>query len=157
MSKTLGFLVIALFAFVPTLWAAETPYDFVACFDYKFTPVETTADITAVGVEMWAIAASSTTKEWENATQHSVSTNWSMGARVGGKGLTKTLDSAGNSVVGETEVTAAGEGTFVFLSGTGKYKGIQGGGFYKRVGTGKPSVAGTLQVCTREWGKYTLP
>jgi len=157
MNRTLGFLVIALFALVPTLWAAETPYDFVACFSYKVTPVETTADITAVGLEGWGIVASSTTKEWENATAHGVYVNWSMGGKAGGKSLLKWLTAAGDTIVGQADVTGTGEGTWAFLSGTGKLKGIQGGGWWKAVSAAKPIVQGTAQSCHHIWGKYTLP
>jgi hypothetical protein len=157
MRKTLGFLVIALFAFVPTLWAAETAFDQVNCFVSKTIPLESTPDITAFAVDTVGIAASSTTKEWESATWHCVLSIRIMAGKWAGGGLCKMLDSAGDSYVNESTYTGPGEGTATFLSGTGKYKGIHGGGIFKAVVNGKPIVEGTSATCNHYWGKYTLP
>jgi len=46
---------------------------------------------------------------------------------------------------------------WTWLAGTGKFKGIQGGGSFKQLFNGKPVEPGTTQGCRRDWGKYTLP
>jgi hypothetical protein len=66
-------------------------------------------------------------------------------------------DTSGNTAVGEFEQTAPGEGTWVWLSGTGKFKGIKGGGRWKNVGRGTPITEGTGLVCIRDTGTYTVP
>jgi hypothetical protein len=158
MSRRLGFLAIGLVAFVPTLWAAETAFDIVVCYHAKTMLLEGTADITAVSIEQWGIVANSTTKEFENATWHCVGPVRTMGGKSIGRGLCKSQDSAGDSFVAEWEMTGTwGEGTMAFLSGTGKFKGIQGGFLWKTVARGKPIVEGTAQYCHQGRGKYTLP
>ena len=141
----------------PMAWGAETTYDFVACGNQKYTLLEASADITAVGAEQWAIVASSTTKDWENATQHCVGFWRKLEGKEAGKGLCKWSDPAGNTAVGEYEQMASGEGSWVWLTGTGKFKGIKGGGRWKVVSNAKPIVEGTGQFCSHDWGKYTLP
>jgi hypothetical protein len=49
------------------------------------------------------------------------------------------------------------EGTMTPLFGTGKYKGIKGGGKEKRIAGGKPIVEGTSQFCTNSKGTFTVP
>ena len=50
-----------------------------------------------------------------------------------------------------------GEGTWKFLYGTEKWKGITGGGKYKIVNRGKPIAKGTFQSCNQVTGTYELP
>ena len=46
---------------------------------------------------------------------------------------------------------------FAWVAGLGKLKGIEGGGTFKPVFTDKPSEAGTVQGCRRDWGRFKLP
>ena len=137
--------------------AAELTYDFVACGTQRFTLLEGRPEVTAVGSEQWAIVARSATKDWENATQHCVGTWRVVDGREAARGICKWSDTSGNTAVGEFEQTAPGEGTWAWLSGTGKFKGIQGGGRWKVVGQGRPIVEGTGQLCSHDTGTYTLP
>ena len=45
-------------------------------------------------------------------------------------------------------------GRFTWLAGTGKLKGIQGGGTFKTVFDARPAQEGTGQGCRRDWGKF---
>ena len=157
MTRILCLLSLALAGFAPSLWAAETPYDFVKCATGKITPLEISADLRAAGMENWGITASSTTKDFENATTHCVGFSRVVEGKPAGRGLCKWMDSAGNTAFGEYEVLAPGEGTFVWVTGTGKFKGIKGGGQWKVFSSAKPVAEGTAQWCERYWGKYTLP
>jgi hypothetical protein len=49
------------------------------------------------------------------------------------------------------------DGTAVFLSGTGKYEGISGGGSNKVVGRFPAAKPGTFQGCSHAVGTYKLP
>ena len=49
------------------------------------------------------------------------------------------------------------EATTTLLAGTGKWKGIKGGGKAVRVTKGKPIAPGTDQFCNIHKGKFTLP
>lgn len=91
--------------------------------------------------------------------------NWSMSDMTQGNGphdgcakLEKGDDSAvakwsGNvttTMSAEGTPTTTFEGTFTYVGGTGKYKGIQGGGTYKGTFTGKDTY-------TSDWqGTYTI-
>jgi hypothetical protein len=50
-----------------------------------------------------------------------------------------------------------GVGTWAFQHGTGKWKGISGGGSYEPLGPTRPVEAGTYQNCARIKGSYRLP
>lgn len=154
---TKGFLLVAVAALAPRAFGAETAYDFVACGNSKITMLEARADLTAFGVELLGIVATSTTKEMENMTQHCLGTMRVVDGKQTGKGMCKWTDPAGNTFVGEWEMNATGEGTWVFLSGTGKFKGIKGGGSFQYLSKARPIVEGTAQSCRRDRGAFTLP
>ena len=157
MKRRLNLLVIAMFAFAPTTWAAESAVDFVKCSSAKITPLNVGGDITAIGMENWGIVASGSTKEFENSSTHCVGFLRVIGGKRAGRGMCKILDPGGNTVLGEFEILGPGEGSWEFLAGTGKFKGIGGSGQWKVYTAAKPSAEGTSQFCERYTGKYTLP
>jgi hypothetical protein len=157
MRKPLVLLVMAMFAFVPSLWAAEAAVDFVKCSSMKVTSINVGGDVTANGLENWGIVASGTSKEFDNNSTHCVGFLRVIGGKRAGKGMCKFLDPAGNTALAEWEILGAGEGSWEFLAGTGKFKGIGGSGTWKVFTTAKPSADGTGQFCERYTGKYTLP
>ena len=59
----------------------------------------------------------------------------------------------GDFVIGEQ---AFDSGKCKFLQGTGKWKGITGGGEFVPLTSGKPIVAGTAQGCFKATGTYEL-
>lgn len=137
--------------------AAEVAYDFVVCTHGRHTLVEGNADIAALGVENWGIVASSSTKEWEGATTHCAGYVRIMGSRPVGKGVCKWFLAAGDTAVGEFEYPVIGEPVFTWLTGTGRLKGILGGGSFKEMPNGRPADVGTSQGCRRDWGRYSAP
>jgi hypothetical protein len=50
-----------------------------------------------------------------------------------------------------------GTGTFRYVYGTGKWKGISGGGEYQPVATTRAVDGGTYQNCIKTQGSYTVP
>ena len=138
-------------------WPAEVSYDFVACTHTRQTVVEASPELVAFGLDNWGIVANSTTKEWENATTRCVGYLRVAAGKPVGKGVCRWIVSSGDTAVGEFEYPPAGEASFTWLTGTGKFKGIQGGGTFKQISNAKPSESGTSQACRRDWGKYTLP
>jgi hypothetical protein len=149
-------LPVAVAAFAAEGRAAETAYDFVACGSAKLTMLEARADFTAFGLELFGIIATSTTKDLESATHHCLGTIRIQDGKRTGKGMCKWTDAAGNTFVGEFESTG-NEGKWVFLSGTGRFKGVKGGGQFQYLTNAKPAVDGTAQSCRRDWGTYTIP
>lgn len=148
---------VALLAAVPAAWAAEFSYDFVACTHSRRIAVESTPDVQAFGFEVWGVVASSTTKEWEGATTHCTGHLRVIGGKPLGKGVCKWMDAAGDSAIGEFEYLAVAPPTWTWLAGTGRLKGISGGGTFQQLISGKPVDPGTSQGCRRDWGKYSLP
>jgi hypothetical protein len=70
----------------------------------------------------------------------------------------KFMDPDGDFVILETAV-APGEtgGIIKFLQGTGKWKGIEGGGKVRTMTRAKPITPGTVQGCYRYTGTFELP
>lgn len=136
--------------------AQEAVYDFVACTHSKISLLESGPHFMAYGAESWGTVASSTTKGWENASTRCLGYARVVAGKPYGKGTCKWVFATGDSAVGEYEYGEAGA-KFTWLAGTGKLKGIEGGGTFKQVFSAKPSEVGTAQGCRRDWGKYKLP
>ena len=139
-------------------WARDVDYDFVVCTHGRSTVLEASADIVGFGSESWGVVASSTTKEWEKATQHCVGYMRVIGGKPVGKGLCKWFFMSGDTAIGEWEVPDNGQNSFRWLSGTGGMKGISAvNSNFAFLGNGKAAEAGTSQGCRRDWGRYALP
>jgi hypothetical protein len=70
----------------------------------------------------------------------------------------KFMDPDGDFVILETTLAPGEkEGSFKFLQGTGKWKGIKGSGKVKAITRGKPITPGTNQGCNRWMGTFELP
>jgi hypothetical protein len=149
--------LMALIAIAGSAIAAEAAYDFVACTHGKRTPIEVNGEYAAFSIESWGVVASSTTKEWENASTHCVGYLRVITGNPLGKGVCKWVQNTGDTAIGEFEFSATAEPRWTWLSGAGKLKGISGGGTFKEVFDAKTVDVGTSQGCRRDWGKYTLP
>jgi hypothetical protein len=66
-------------------------------------------------------------------------------------------DSDGDTFIGTYLDEPGKPGTWAFLGGTGKWKGVTGSGTYQHVSSSKPRPDGTGEGCTTHSGKYTLP
>lgn len=152
----LTLLAAATAALASGAMAQEMAYDFVACTHSKLTMLESNAEFAAYSAESWGTVASSTTKEWENASTHCLGYGRVMGGKPYGKGTCKWVFATGESAVGEYEYSDV-SAKFTWLVGMGKLKGIEGGGTFKPVFTAKPSEPGTSQGCRRDWGRFKLP
>jgi hypothetical protein len=137
--------------------AAEFTYNFVACGHSKQTAIEAGPEFTAIGFEQWGLVANSTTKDWENATTKCVGYLRIVGGKPVGKGVCKWVQAGGDTAFGEFEYPVTGEPSFTWLHGTGKLKGIQGGGSFKQISNARPVEPGTGQSCRQDWGRFTTP
>jgi hypothetical protein len=147
---------IALFVLAQGAFAAESAYDFVVCTHGKRTMLESNSDYTVFGTEGWGAVASSTTKDWENASTHCTGYMRVVAGKPYGKGVCKWTEAGGDSAIGEYEFSHTGA-NWTWLSGTGRLKGISGGGTFKEVFTARPVDPATSQGCRRDWGKFILP
>lgn len=119
--------------------------------------LQANADIVAFGVESWGVVSASSTKLFEQASTHCVGYLRVLAGKPVGKGSCKWVVQGGDSGVGEFEYPVSGEPKWTWLSGTGRLKGISGGGTFKEVFSA-PVVDPTMsQGCRRDWGSATLP
>jgi len=142
---------------LPSAWSADFSYDFVACTHGTQRMLESGPDMVAFGSESWGIVASSTTKDWEDATTRCVGYRRIAGGKPVGKGVCRWVQASGDTAIGEWEMPATGESTWTWLGGTGKLSGIRGGGTFQTVTRAKAAEPGTGQSCRRDWGKYKQP
>jgi len=70
----------------------------------------------------------------------------------------KYLDPDGDYVIFRyTQNPGEKAATTTLLAGTGKWKGITGGGKAVRITRGKPVAPGTIQFCNNHKGTFTVP
>lgn len=150
-------LSVAMLGLSQAALGADSSYDFTVCTQSRRVMLEATADIVAFGVESWGVVAGSTTPFWEKASTHCVGYLRIMGGRPVGKGNCKWTAFGGDSAVGEWEYPPAGEPSWTWLRGTGKLKGIRGGGSFRELFDAKPADPGMSAGCRRDRGTYSLP
>jgi hypothetical protein len=136
--------------------AAES-YDITNCGASTVTTVSATEEVTVMSVNTKGITRSnSANKAFENATYECASVVSVAGVQRSGLGYCKFMAPDGDFFVGEMMPDSTGGGKWKFSQGTGKRKGITGGGEYLPLTSGKPIVAGTGQGCVRATGTYEL-
>jgi hypothetical protein len=140
------------------LCAAETEYSGIWCGSAKRTVLESSPELTLAMFDQFGIQTpGSTFKPWENATTHCMGYARSMQGKLTQKGACRWTDTAGDTFTGEYEALPDRPPVWTFLAGTGKWKGIKGGGTYRVVTAAKPAESGTFQVCMEHSGKFELP
>ena len=154
----LGILIIA-FVFFTFISAsqAEQHYDVTDCGSMTFTLHAESTELTIRTFEFRGITRStSDIKVFDNCTVFYVGIAKNSPTKGTAYGYSKYLAPDGDYVIMESiredDVT-----TMKFLQGTGKWKGIEGGGTLRRIAVGKPIVPGTSQYCTRHIGTFELP
>ena len=143
-------------ASLPAVADAAESYDITSCGASTITTVSTSQELTVLAIDIKGIARSTTEKKaFDNSTYHCASVLRIRGNERGGLGYCKFMDPDGDFVIGEQAV-GPGDTQWKFLHGTGKWKGISGGGTFIPVTTGKPIAPGTGQGCVRATGTYKL-
>jgi hypothetical protein len=147
--------------FIPVA-QAQQPFDITDSFFAKVTMLSESKELTIFGSEVWGITNSNNeNKAFDNMTSYCVAVRkFVAGKPQKSLTYTKFMDNEGDSFIVETarDGTEPGpEGTWTFLEGIGKWKGIKGGGkawFSARV---KPQTPGTAQGRVRMTGTFELP
>ena len=99
-------------------------------------------------------------KLFHNWSQRCVGTIGNYGGTRGGSGYCRNQDPAsGDFVIIQfaSDEKKVGAGTFRLVHGTGKWKGVTGGGTYESSGTFKPVDEGTYQNCITAKGTVLIP
>ena len=139
---------------------AEYAYDVTACVSGTLiTPLVQSPEITILSFDIKGIMRSNDAgKIFDNCTVHSQGINMIEGKDQTVLSYMKYLAPDGDYVIfrftqnpGETSATTT------IMMGTGKWKGITGGGKATRLTQGKPVTPDSFQFCNRHTGKFTLP
>lgn len=152
----LGAIVFGLFLMISVTQAQE-PYDLTSCGSATNSVLFSSKELTILSTDSKGIAFSNhANKIFDNSTYHCAGIVWIAKGIPAYHVFCKYVDPEGNAVVGEFAVE--GDKTdWKFIHGTGKWKGITGGGAHQAITKGKPVAPGTSQGCRRVTGTYSLP
>ena len=135
---------------------AEQPVDFTACMTSTLTMLSSGDGINVFGVESKVIVVSNPEgKLFHNYTYQFTGVGYGPPGTPVGFGYFKITDPDDSYVIAEF-IGPTTDLSFKFLQGTGKWKGVTGGGKAVRVAVGRPIAPGTLQGCVRFTGTLDL-
>ncbi len=138
--------------------AGDTEYGGTFCGHWKSMMVQSSPEVSAFNTEFWGVQTpDSTIKPLANATNHCMENDIFMQGRMSAHGECLWTDADGDTFIGTYTDEPGKPGVWTFLGGTGKWKGVTGGGTYQHVSFSKPRPDGTGEGCTTHSGKYTLP
>jgi len=148
--------ILGVIMFIPSA-EAEQPFDITCCYSGKLTMVSQSKELRVLGGEAQGISQSNhENKAFDNMTLHYMFIMRITDGKEFATAYIKGMDPDGDTFV--QEQTRVGlEVTCKFLEGTGKWKGIKGGGTGKIITRGKPITPGTTQGCYRMIGTFELP
>ena len=139
--------------------SAEQSYDVDACVSMDLSPLVRSQEITIFSFDSKGIVRSnSENKVFDNCTVHVKGVAVWEGKKQTVYGYMKYLDPDGDYVIFLYTQNAGEKAAMTtILAGTGKYKGITGGGKAVRITRGKPVAPGTSQFCNNHKGTFTVP
>jgi hypothetical protein len=148
-------IFLSLFIFVQFA-QAEAPFDITECASITINMVSDIKEFMVFGLEAKGIVFSHhENKAFNNSAFHVVGINKATGGKRVGDNYFKFIDPDGDVIVGEISVVEP-EKTMTFLYGTGKWKGIKGGGKGTTTARSRPVASGTAQSCSRYTGTFDL-
>lgn len=157
----ISLLVVATFVFFSQSAAesAEEVYDVDACVSMDLSPLVRSQEITILNFDGKGIMRSNNeSKVFDNSTVHTQGVTTIEGKKRTVYCHLKYLDPDGDFVIFRYTLNPGEkEATTTLMFGTGKWKGITGGGKAKRIAGGKPVVEGTIQFCNNHKGTFTMP
>jgi len=159
MKKHIFTVGMALMTFALAAGAAETEYSGTFCSRSRQVEVlQSGPELTASITESWGIqTADSTFEPLKNATVRCIGYAQVRSGKRTSKSTCQWTDAQGDTFTGEAEQVPGKPGAWTFLSGTGKWNGVQGAGTFKVLGVGKRFADGSVALCLTHSGKYTLP
>jgi len=135
---------------------AQQPIDMMSCGDSTVTTIVASEELTIMGIESRGINLDNlASKVYDNMTFHGVGVVKIDHGKVTGTLYYKYMEPSGDFAI--VEVSQVGmERDWKYLYGTGKWKGVTGGGKAIPFTKGKPITPGTSQSCTKITGTYEL-
>jgi hypothetical protein len=148
-------LILGMLTFIPGVMGQQ-PMDMISCGDAKSTTIVSGQELTIMGIEARGINIDNLgSKAFDNMTYHSVGVFKVQAGKMTGTLYSKYLDPSGDFLV--VEISQVGmERDWKYLYGTGKWKGVTGGGKAIPFTKGQPISPGTSQGCTKITGTYEL-
>jgi hypothetical protein len=152
---TMTVVILGLGMFIPVA-QAQQPMDMMSCGDATVTTIVAGQELTILGIEGKGINLDNlSSKAFDNMTYHTVGVLKIDRGKVTGILYSKYLDPSGEFCV--IEVSQVGmDRDWKYLYGTGKWKGVTGGGKAFPFTKGKPVSPGTSQGCVKITGTYEL-
>jgi len=141
-----------------TAFAMDIQYSGTWCGHTAAKVLVAGPELTVLSTETWAIETPGSSKPevLDNAAVHCVGYVRILNGKSRSTAACHFTNAAGDTVTGEAVSGPDNPGTWTFLVGTGKWKGIRGGGTYKIVSRGKPAQ-GASALCLSHSGTYSLP
>ena len=153
--------LLGLILLIPVANAEEKPVNIISCRSGEFTLLSASKELTIVSYDFKGIdRGAKGNKTFENFTHRCMGVSVIKGGAADRltKGYCKYMDTDGDffivsydGLMGKTPLP------WEFVQGTGKWKGIKGGGTAIGITKGKPIEKGTLQYCAEITGTYELP
>lgn len=133
------------------------PYDLTNCFSGETTMLVASQELVVFSYDLKGICRSNNDdKLSDNSSFQCVGISRVVAGKPTGQGICKFMDKDGDCIVGETTSSGA-EGTWKVIYGTGKMKGMTGGGKNMYITDTKTIIEGAFQNCNRATGNYELP
>jgi len=150
-------LILTLLA--PMVNAEEKPINIISCRSGTVTMLTASKELVVLGYELKGIDQDlNEDKIFENYTHMCMGTSRVLGGERLDKGYCKYMAPDGDFFIVSYDGLMGKEPTpWEYIHGTGKWKGIKGGGTVKGITKGKPIVEGTFQSCIEVTGKYEVP
>jgi hypothetical protein len=152
------------FAFITTTLpnpaeGAEQVYDVDVCVSMDLSPLVQSKEITILTFDAKGIMRSNIeSKVFDNWTVHVVGVMVIEGKNRTYLSYMKYLAPDGDYVIFQlTRNPGEQASTTTLLAGTGKWKGITGGGKAVQIAKGIPVVKGTFQFCNNHKGTFKVP
>jgi hypothetical protein len=153
--RTAGLALLGSLVAIPAV-RAEQSFDFTACMTSTLTMLSSSDGINVFGVESKGIVMSNhESKLFHNYTYQFTGVGYGPAGTPVGFGYFRITDPDESFVIAEFSGPTS-DLSFRFLQGTGRWKGLTGGGKAVRVASGRPIAPGTLQGCVRFTGTLDL-
>lgn len=139
---------------------AQQSYDQMTCRAGTMTVLAKSDDMVVWSLDHRGVTQSMEAKgPFDGSTQRCIGVVASIAGKVSANGWCRNVDAKTGdmTLVDWVASDKPGAGTFTFRYGTGKWKGITGGGTYAPVGPTRPVDEGTYQNCVRIKGTMTVP
>ena len=147
-------LILGMITFIPEV-RGQQPVDTTSCSSTKITTIVSTPEFTIYSTEARGVQIDNLpSKTFDNLTFHTVGVFKVESGKVTGNVYSKYMDANEDFFLVETQVGT--ERVWKYIYGTGKWKGITGGGRSIPLTKGKPISPGTSQGCNKVTGTYEL-